>query len=95
MIISWVVMYVFRVHIWICIRDHIRIILTQLLIHNLSIESDGNVFNIRRENRKEIISKLTVKGKIRLNILAKNIEFDLSKKDLSSLDTYLAIIEKI
>ena len=76
-------------------KEHIKIILTQLLIHNLSIESDGNVFNIRKENGKEIISKLNIKGKIRLNIVSKNIEFDLTKKDLSSLDTYFAIIEKI
>ena len=76
-------------------KDHLRIILTQLLIHNLSIESEGNGYNIRRANGKEIISKLTGRGKIKLNIISKNIEFDLSKKDLSSLDTYFAIIEKI
>ena len=75
-------------------KEHLRIILTQLLLHNLSIESEGNGYNIRIENSKQIISKLTAKGKIKLNIISKNIEFDLSKKDLSSLDTYFAIIEK-
>lgn len=76
-------------------KEHIRIILTQLVIHNLSIEPEGTSFNIRKKDRKQIISKLNIKGKIKLSIVSKNIEFDLSKKDISALDTYLAIIEKI
>ena len=36
-------------------KDHLRIILTQLLIHNLSIESEGNGYNIRRANERNNI----------------------------------------
>lgn len=76
-------------------QTQVRTILEQHLLHNYIIEYDTDGFNIKKNAIDNIISRLTTKSKIKLHITSMNIDFDMSKKCISSLETYFDILEKI
>ena len=77
-------------------RDQIRAVLTQICLRKYAVNMDNTNFNILKPSHDKIISKLSIKGKLKLSIIDENIEIDLTKKNsISCLETYFQILEKI
>ena len=77
-------------------KDQIRAVLTQIRLRKYDIKMDNTNFNILKPSYDKIISKLSIKGKLKLSIIDENIEIDLTKKNsISNLETYFQILEKI
>jgi len=77
-------------------KDQIRAVLTQIHLRKYYIKMDNTNFNILKPSYDKILSKLSIKGKLKLSIIDENIEIDLTKKNsISNLETYFQILGKI
>ena len=74
-----------------------RNILTQLITNGFSVNknTDDGLYDIFKSNTHELVSRLNIRQS-RLTIPSINCQFDFKKKnDISNLDSYFQILEKI
>tara|TARA_B100000575_G_C23136374_1_gene660266 strand:+ start:425 stop:1708 length:1284 start_codon:yes stop_codon:yes gene_type:complete len=79
-------------------QDHMRAIFTQIVLHNYRItkDKDNTVFYVSNKHNDTILSKISVKGKIKLSIPNIGLDMDCTKKNsLSNLETYFQILSKL
>ena len=79
-------------------KDHMRAIFTQIVLHNYHItkDKDNTVFYVSNKHNDTILSKIYVKGKIKLSIPNIGLDMDCTKKNsLSNLETYFQILSKL